>query len=397
MVLKYGYVIFPPVVTDVNGRTLGGFDRVFKHVFAMLEVSMRSVWGIFVLIWMSLASTAVALDNVSIDRIGKALVKPWGMAPLSGNRMLVTQKTKGMVVIDLKTGAQQNIKGEPDFKVIGQGGLLDVETAQSGGRDIVFLCYSKPVSGGTTVAVTRSELDTATLTNTRDVFVSNHIGGSGRHFGCRLAVDGDDIYLSLGDRGDRDRTSQDGSNHAGSIVKLSINGSVSSAATSQWADGVHSIGHRNPQGLRIHPKTGALWSHEHGPQGGDEINIIKRGANYGWPRVSFGQEYGGGGIGEGSTAAGITAPIWVWTPSIAPSGMDFYHGAMFPEFRDHLLVGSLKFQSLYAVKLQRGQPVSETRHLNRRLGRIRDVHVLPDGSILLLNDADRGGLYRLSR
>jgi glucose/arabinose dehydrogenase len=150
--------------------------------------------------------------------------------------------------------------------------------------------------------------------------------------------------------------------------------------------------------MAIHPETGAIWVNEHGPRGGDEVNILTEGANYGWPIVSHGREYTGGSVGEGlKTKDGYQDPVWVWVPSIAPSGMAFYKGDMFPELKGDLLVPSLKFRSLYHVELENGTPVRETSYLRRNLGRLRDVEVLPDGSILLLSDESQGGVYRISR
>jgi glucose/arabinose dehydrogenase len=148
--------------------------------------------------------------------------------------------------------------------------------------------------------------------------------------------------------------------------------------------------------MAIHPRTGKLWAHEHGPRGGDEINIISAGANYGWPKVSHGKEYIGGSIGIGTSAPGFADPAWVWTPSIAPSGMAFYQGTMFPQFDGHLLVGSLKFERLYLLQITDGLPQAEAIILENAIGRVRDVAVAADGSILLLSDETNGGLYRLT-
>ena len=148
--------------------------------------------------------------------------------------------------------------------------------------------------------------------------------------------------------------------------------------------------------MAINPETGELWAHEHGPRGGDEINIINAGHNYGWPKVSHGKEYLGGSIGSGTSAPGLTDPVWVWTPSIAPSGMAFYKGDMFPFLNGHLLVGSLKFKQLYLVILENGLPARESVMMDGAIGRVRDVAIAYDGSVLLLNDEEEGGLYRIA-
>ena len=205
------------------------------------------------------------------------------------------------------------------------------------------------------------------------------------------------IYLSLGDRGARD-AAQDSSIYAGAVIRLHVDGKLAPAGLTGGLAGSFTKGHRNPQGMAIYPQTGEMWVHEHGPKGGDEINILQEGANYGWPILSYGREYFGGQIGDGQTQAPDFAdPVWVWVPSIAPSGMAFYTGDMFPEFKGDLLVGSLKFRSLYHIRLEGGRPVSEQALLKREIGRVRDVAMAADGSILLLSDEENGGLYRLSR
>ena len=217
------------------------------------------------------------------------------------------------------------------------------------------------------------------------------------HYGCRLALDNGYIYASLGERGER-YDAQNPELHAGTIIRLHNDGRIPEENPNRagWAPEILSIGHRNPQGMAIHPNTGKIWTHEHGPRGGDEINIISAGTNYGWPTVSYGQEYIGGSIGIGTSAPGFVEPVWVWTPSIAPSGMAFYEGEMFPQFNGNLLVGSLKFHRLYLVKIVNGLPKSEFVILENVIGRVRDVDVAADGSILLLSDEVDGGLYRLS-
>ena len=160
-----------------------------------------------------------------------------------------------------------------------------------------------------------------------------------------------------------------------------------------WLNEVYSIGHRNPQGLIIDKMTNKIWSHEHGPQGGDEINLIKAGGNYGWPKATYGEEYGGGKIGEISID-GFIDPKWVWTPSIAPSGMALYNGNMFPELNNHLLIGALRAQNIYAVKIDDEILISEKKILQDVYGRIRDIEVMDDGSIIFLTDEEKNGIYK---
>ena len=285
----------------------------------------------------------------------------------------------------------------------GQGGLLDVAAV----GDQIFLCYAKKIGRGAATAIDRAILDGDQLINRVTIFHSNNNPQSAHHFGCRLTIKGQMIYASLGDRGNR-YNAQKPANHDGSVVRIGFDGTppANNPNLPGWEDALFTIGHRNPQGMAINPATGDIWAHEHGPQGGDEINILKKGENYGWPVISFGAEYGTGTpVSEATSHPDIADPIWVWTPSIAPSGMAFYpsDAAMFEELQGSLLVGSLKFSRLYHVMLNSdGLPTKERVLIDGTLGRIRDVAIAPDGAILLLNDAGKsgnpaGGLYRLSR
>ena len=361
--------------------------------------------------------------TLGVERIGARLQNPWGMDFITDTSMLVTERRGRLWRYDLDSGSRVEIGNTPDVVAQGQGGLLDVLVHEQDGQDVVYLCYSRAVAAGVATAVNRAVLGDDSLEDSRIIFTSNTAKQGGRHFGCRMVISENHLYLSIGDRGDRD-TAQDGALHGGSVVRLGLDGSVpddnpsanspstsnSSASSSNadnpdakdwpdvqdWIAENYTIGHRNPQGMAIHPETGALWVHEHGPRGGDEINILKAGANYGWPITSHGREYSGGAINNGlRSAPGVTDPVWVWVPSIAPSGMAFYQGDRFPELKDTLLVGSLVFRSLYVVVLEGGVPKREEAILKRRIGRVRDVAVGVDGSVLLLSDEHGGGLYRL--
>ncbi len=328
-----------------------------------------------------------------LEKIGDAISHPWGMAAFSDNSWLVTSRSGSLFKINIQSGIQQKIENIPEVFARKQGGLLDV--AVSGGD--IYLCFSRPQNGGAATALYKAQLEGGALRGGEFLFTSNQVSRSGRHFGCRIAFDDRYIYLSLGDRGARE-SAQDSTLYAGGIIRLNRDGQLAPAARSGWLAGMFTKGNRNPQGMAIHPQTGAIWVHEHGPKGGDEVNILKAGANYGWPLLSYGQEYFGGKIGDGRTKAqGYTDPVWVWVPSIAPSGMAFYDKDMFSEFKGGLLVGSLKFRELYHIQLENGLPVSEQAYLKRKIGRIRDVAVASDGSILLLSDEANGGVYRLYR
>ena len=350
-----------------------------------------------------MTATSLASAAMKIERLGPALTHPWGMDFLSASQILVTTRAGKLFAIHLETGQSQEITGLPEVAYFGQGGLLDVAVD---GEDI-FLCYAKPLGNQTTTAIDKARLTGQQLSGRMTIFSANEPSQSVHHFGCRLAIHKDHLYASLGDRGAR-QTAQMPNTHKGAIIRILKDGSTpaDNPRLAGWTDETYTIGHRNPQGLAIHPQTGQIWAHEHGPQGGDEINILIAGGNYGWPIVSHGKEYGTDTpVSDITTHPDMEDPTWVWVPSIAPSGMAFYpsDAPMFPELGGHLLVGSLKFKRLYQVMIdQDGSPVSERIILDRSLGRIRDIAVGPDGALLILNDATKsstptGGLYRLSR
>ena len=402
----------------MDKRVVLGFISVFA---CALFVSVLFIGG-------RADAETLGAKTFGVERIGARLQNPWGMDFITDTSMLVTERRGRLWRYDLDSGSRVEIGNTPDVVAQGQGGLLDVLVHQQDGQDVVYLCYSRAVAAGVATAVNRAVLSNDSLEDSRIIFTSNTAKQGGRHFGCRMVISDNHLYLSIGDRGDRD-TAQDGTLHGGSVVRLGLDGSVpddnpsanspstsspstsnSSASSSNadnpdakdwpdvqdWVAENYTIGHRNPQGMAIHPETGALWVHEHGPRGGDEINILKAGANYGWPITSHGKEYSGGTINNGlKSAPGVTDPVWVWVPSIAPSGMAFYQGDRFPELKDTLLVGSLVFRSLYVVVLEGGVPKREEAILKRRIGRVRDVAVGVDGSVLLLSDEHGGGLYRL--
>ena len=319
---------------------------------------------------------------------------------LTSDSLLVTTRGGTLWKIGLADGAATRITGTPDVYAQRQGGLLDVATINSH----VYLCYSAILPGGSATAIDRAVIEGDRLVRRRTLFTGNAATKSGQHFGCRLHVTGTALWATLGDRGDRDN-GQDPSTHAASIIRLTPDGNAHRQCTSLtrkagWAPEVFSIGHRNPQGLTIHPSTGEIWSHEHGPRGGDEINILSpvsdAGSNYGWPKVSHGREYATGlRVSRHDSLPGFVDPVWVWVPSIAPSGMAFYPDmtrgdgsrvvspdAIFPEWQWHLLVGSLKFRRLYLVEIGNdGLPASERVILDGEIGRIRDVAVGPDGRL----------------
>lgn len=341
--------------------------------------------------------TAPALAETKVEQIGERLNHPWGMDFIDNGAMLVTERRGKMFKVDLQSGERDEIRGLPAFFNVGQGGLLDVLVNDNEPTQIYY-CYARPTDGGGATALDVATLNGSNLIDRKTIFTANNGSSGGRHFGCRLEVSDGFIYLSIGDRGARENA-QDLGSDAGAVIRLPVRNTEQLNASTSENDMMELIskGHRNPQGMALNPATNEIWLHEHGPRGGDEINIVEAGQNYGWPLVSYGEEYAGGKIGIGTSDPQFKEPVWTWIPSIAPSGMAFYQGDMFPEYKGHLLVGSLKFQSLYLVELKDNLPKSERVILDKQIGRIRDVAIGEDGAIYLLSDEQRGGLYRLAK
>ena len=327
------------------------------------------------------------------------LEHPWAVAFLPHGDLLVTER-RGRLLRIGADGHHQRVEGLPPIAAVGQGGLLDL-VLDPGFADnrLMYFSYSEQLGAGLRTAVARAELAGDRLVALRRIFAMNRASSGGRHFGSRLAFlpDGD-LLVTVGDRGQRHRA-QDPSDHAGSALRLRPDGTASPRTVALAIPGaapeVFTFGHRNAQGLVLHPATGDIWIHEHGPRGGDEINILRGGANYGWPVVTYGREYSGPRIGVGSEAPGMEPPLLHWTPSIAPSGMAFYTGTEFPRWRGDLFVGALAGRHLRRVVVRDGAVVEQEVLLEGSVGRIRDVRQGPDGRLWLLTDERRGALYRL--
>ncbi len=332
--------------------------------------------------------------------VADGLEHPWGLAFLPDGRMLVTERNGNLRVVTPDGQVSDPVLGLPEVAARGQGGLLDVILHPDyGSNGWLYLSFSRSGQNGTGTAIARARLDDTGLRDVATIFMAENEASGGRHFGSRMAFGPDGkLYVSVGDRGQDDKA-QNLANHNGAVLRLNDDGSVPSdnpfVGQANALSSTFSYGHRNPQGMAVHPTRGEVWIHEHGPQGGDEINLLKAGANYGWPLVTFGRSYSGFPIGEGTSAPGLEPPLYHWTPSIAPSGMAFYTGAAFPGWKDNLFVGSLKFQYLARVVLDGSRVVTEERLLEDQFGRIRDVRQGPDGLLYVLTDEDNGRLVRL--
>lgn len=346
-------------------------------------------------------NTANADEHFKINVLTQGLEHPWGMAFLPDNRILITERTGRLRIFQNGRLVNDPVKGLPMIEAYGQGGLLDVVLHPDYEKNgWIYFSYAGSGDGGFGTEVGRARLQGNTLVDWQTLFTLEPKSGSGRHFGSRLVFDNQaDLFFTIGDRGSRNRA-QLLDDAAGSMIRLHDDGKI--PADNPFAQHpfalpeIYSFGHRNPQGVALHPDSGKIWIHEHGPQGGDEINIIKQGANYGWPIISYGEEYGTDiAVGEGTHKAGMEQPVYYWVPSIAPSGMAFYSGDKFPQWQGDLFVGSLKFRLLVRLKLAGEIIIEEQRLLENQLGRIRDVRTGPDGFIYLLTDEPNGSLVRL--
>jgi len=342
------------------------------------------------------------LARVDHQVVTRGLEHPWSMAFLPNGRFLITERPGRLRIIDADGRLlPEPVAGLPSIEASGQGGLLDVVLHPDFKENRwVYFSYNEPGPGGMGTAVGRGRLQGEQLHETQVLFRLTPKSSRSQHFGSRLVFDRQGhLFITLGDRGDRPRA-QDLADHAGSVVRLNDDGSIPAdnpfVGHANAKPEIYSYGHRNIQGATLHPVDGRLWTHEHGPQGGDEINLPEAGVNHGWPVITYGVNYGiGTPIGEGTEKPDMAQPLYYWVPSIAPSGMAFYQGDKFPAWQNDLFVGSLKFRLLVRLRIRDGQVVDEERMLANELGRIRDVRVGPDGFLYLLTDADDGMLVRL--
>jgi len=340
---------------------------------------------------------ATSLGDLTVTAVATGLDEPWGLAFLPDGRFLVTERDGRLTLFPQDGGAGKPVAGLPEVAATGQGGLLDVmiprDFAHSGE---IWLTFSQPSGGGAATAVGKGQLsaDAARIDGFATLYAGEPTRG-GRHFGARLveAPDGT-VFLTTGDRGTGPDglQAQDPARVEGKVVQLSRDGSPASALPG-WRPGLLSIGHRNPQGAALDGQ-GRLWLVEHGAQGGDELNLVRAGANYGWPIISYGVNYDGSRIGSGSQAEGMQQPAFYWDPSIAPSGLMIYQGAMFPEWRGDVFTGSLKFD--YLSRLDPDEGYAEERIAMPETARVRDVRQAPDGSIWFMS-VNEGAVFRLAR
>ncbi|MGB0631943.1 MAG: PQQ-dependent sugar dehydrogenase [Alphaproteobacteria bacterium] len=342
--------------------------------------------------------------KITVETVADGLRNPWGIDFLPDGRMIVTEKVGTLRIVTKDGRKSKPILGGPLVGYVGQGGLLDVTLHPDFKMNrLVFLTYSELAPDRSVyTAMMRGKLraDDSQLDDTKVLFRQSPKVGNGRHFGSRVLVAPDgNLFLTTGDLGNR-HLAQDLGGHVGKVIRLTVDGGIprdnpfvgkANARPEIW-----SYGHRNIQGADIHPATGKLWTIEHGPRGGDEINIPEAGANYGWPLVSHGIEYSGEQIGDGKKFMdGVVPPVTTWTPVIAPGGMTFYTADMFPAWKGNLLIGGLRAGAIVRLELDGEKVVGEERLLRQIGNRIRDVAVGPDGAVYALDESD-GRILRIT-
>lgn len=341
---------------------------------------------------------ATSAGKVDVVAVVRDLDTPWAIAFLPGGGFLITERGGKLLLIE--GNRRRTMDGVPHVRASGQGGLLDVVLDPSfASNKVVYLSYSEAVGAfSARTAVARAVLDqkTATLRDVQVIFRQEPSRSGGRHFGSRIVPDGKgNLFVTTGDRGDA-QMAQDKSGLIGKVVRIKPTGGAADAnpfAGSGARAEIWSLGHRNPQGAALDAE-GRLWTVSHGARGGDEINLVRPGLNYGWPVISYGRHYSGGKIGRGTRAPGMEQPVWYWDPSIAPSGMMIYSGRLWPAWKGHVFVGSLKFGLISRLERKGARILREEQLLKGIFGRIRDVREGPDGAIWFLSEWD-GALYRM--
>ena len=371
-----------------------------------LQLKLFNIWWVCLLLLPSSVQAELVqseLYKFEVQTLADDLERPWSLAFLPDNKILVSEKPGRLRLISGGKLVDQPIAGLPSIRQHGQGGLMDIAVHPDFVNNrFIYLAYCGRTLRGYGTEVLRGRLIDRELIEVKTIFKALPKSRGGRHFGGRLLFSEDGkLFITLGDRGDRPRA-QNLNDHAGSLIRLNDDGSVPEdnpfIKIQNAQPEIYSYGHRNIQGISLGPQGKVVWTHEHGPQGGDEINIIQAGLNYGWPTITYGVNYGTGTkIGEGTHKAGLEQPLYFWDPSIAPSGMTFYSGKIFPKWQDNLFVGSLKFGLLVRLVIENNKVVHEERMLDKQYGRIRDVRQGPEGTLYLLTDETPGKVLKLHK
>lgn len=366
------------------------YKIIFFIIFCCITPSVNS----------ALPTIQSANMNLQLELVADDLGIPWGMCFLSEKRLLVTERNGEVLLLEVDTGRISRLKGVPDVMAEGQGGMLDIALSPNFNKDgWIYFTYVKEVDALGATVLSRAKFSDEAFSDWQELLVTKSTSDTTRHFGSRITFDEDGhVFFSVGDRGVR-KNAQDLSNHAGSIMRLNLDGSVPAdnpfSKNKQLLPEVWSYGHRNPQGMAYDIENKRLWSIEHGPRGGDEINLVHAGKNYGWPIISYGKEYWGPmDVGEGTHRKGMEQPVKVYIPSIAPGSMLLYTGDALPDWKGNILSGALKLQHINRIVLSaQGEVLKEDRLLENLDERIRGLAQSPQGWLYFSTDS--GKIYRL--
>ncbi|MDZ7716357.1 MAG: PQQ-dependent sugar dehydrogenase [Balneolaceae bacterium] len=339
-------------------------------------------------------------QSYEIETVVEGVAVPWGMVWLPNGDMLITNRNGELHVFSDGELVEEPVQGLPEINAFGQGGLMDLELHPNYEQNgWIYISYSSPDGSGSgaNTAIMRARLENNALVDKEVLYKAEPNSNRGQHFGGRIEFDKEGyLYFSVGDRGNRDVNPQDITRDNGKVYRLHDDGSIpedNPFVGKEGLDAIYSYGHRNPQGMDMHPETGQIWTHEHGPRGGDEINIIEKGKNYGWPVISFGINYSGTEFAEDTAKAGMEQPEWYWDPSIAPSGMTFVTSDKYPEWQGDLLVGSLKFNYVVWCKVKDNNKVTGEKIIFEEIGRVRNIRQGPDGYIYVATEGN--GIVRI--
>ncbi|MCF2908977.1 PQQ-dependent sugar dehydrogenase [Pseudoalteromonas sp. DL2-H2.2] len=343
---------------------------------------------------------AKSANDYQLELVAKGIQIPWGMVWLNDTELLVTDRSGQLRMIKEGKLLDKPIEGVPEVHAERQGGLLDIEIDPNYAKNgWIYFSYSgfEGEEKGSNTSIMRARLKDMKLVDKQLIFDGFPNTKPSFHFGSRIEFDKDGyLYFSIGDRGNRDVHPQRLDHDAGKIHRINADGTIPEsnpfAKQKDARKSIYSYGHRNPQGMAMHPQTGEIWTHEHGPRGGDEINIIKPGLNYGWPVITYGINYNGTKITDETTRAGMQQPDWVWVPSIAPSGMEFITSDKYPQWQGHLVVGAMKFAHLVLVELDGNKVVGHSK-LFEGAGRVRSIATHPSGDLYL--GIDGSGIYKV--
>jgi aldose sugar dehydrogenase len=342
--------------------------------------------------------------ELEVRTIARGLVNPWALAFLPDGTMLVTERAGRMRIVSAEGQVSPPLKGVPDVWASGQGGLHDVIIDKSFAQNrTLYFCFAERTEGGGRTTTARAKLNDGNgrLDEVKIIFRQQGPLSSGNHYGCRIAqADDGNLFVALGDHFTYRDQAQNLGNHLGKIVRIAPDGSVPPgnpfAGRADAKPEIWSYGHRNIQALAINPTTSEPWEIEHGPRGGDEVNVVGKGKNYGWPVIGYGIDYSGAKIHGGTAKDGMEQPLKYWVPSIAPSGMAFYTGKLFPKWNGSLFTGALRSAMLVRLTLNGNAVTSEERLLENLHERIRDVRQGPDGALWLLTDSSNGRVLRVT-